>query len=210
MKGKKVDKMQFLLAVLLAAKLISVPFVEHTEEDVKILGDIMWLENGHTGKTEDDNRQCLILTGAVVVNRMVSDEKWFHKRGEKTVYDVLMAPGQYASSTKSNIGKTDTPDYVYRIADEILTYGTNVPNYVIYQSTQKNLGTIWKVIEYKPNEYFATNGGHYMEGKDLVIETNKQVYLQQCYEEFKKQMQKLSKQSAKYIFKSLKKIRIKG
>jgi len=77
--------MQFLLAVLLAAKIV-VPYVEHTEEDVKIVGDIGWLENGHTGKTEDENQQCIIATMAVVVNRMKSDEKWLHKNGEKTAY----------------------------------------------------------------------------------------------------------------------------
>lgn len=167
--------MQFLLAVLLAAKIV-VPAYNFTEEDVKMLADIMWLENGHTGKTEDENRQCLILTSAVVVNRMVSDEKWLHKKGEKTVYDVLMAPGQYATITKNNVGKTDTPAFVVELAREILTFGTNVPDYVIYQSMQPKLGTVWKVID---GEYFATSCGHYMEGKDVHIETNKQKFLEQ-------------------------------
>lgn len=195
--------MQFLLAVLLAAKLITVPYMEYTEEDIKIVGDVGWLENGHTGKTEDENRQCIIATMAVFVNRM-KDGGW----GGHTAKGVLTSPRQYASHTKNNVGKTDTPDWVYELAEEVLMYGTNVPNYVIYQSMQPKLGTVWKIIG--GSEYFATNDGHYMEGKDLVIKTNKQAYLQQCYEEFKKQMQKLSKQSAKYIFKYIKKIRIKG
>lgn len=205
MKGKKVDKMQFLLAVLLAAKII-VPVHEHTEEDVQIIAEAAWLENGSTGKTENENRQCLIATMAVIINRMENDDKWLHKKGEKTAYDVIMAPGQYALPTRNGIGHTFVPDWVVELAREVLNYGCNVPDYVLFQSTQSKLGTVWKIID---GEYFSTESGHYMEGKDLVIETNKQAYLQQCYEEFKKQMQKLSKQSTKYISKSLKKIRIK-
>lgn len=176
---------------------------DYTQADVNLLANIMYLENGSTGKTEDENRQALIATGAVVMNRVKSG-KW----GGTTIQDVLYAKGQYANDTKKRIGKVEIPQYVYDLAEEILCYGTNVPNYVVYQSMQSKLGTVWKIIG--GTEYFATEHGHYMEGKDIHIETNKQAYLQQCYEEFKKQMQKLSKQSTKYIFKSLKKIRIKG
>lgn len=145
------------------------PVYPHTETDVQILGDVMWLENGHTGKNEQENKECLILTGAVVLNRMVSDDKWWHLKGDKTVYDVIYAKGQYASSTKEGIGKTDTPEWVYDLARYILNYGTNVPDYVIYQSTQSNLGTVWKIID---GEYFATAGGHEHEGDDFHPEVN--------------------------------------
>lgn len=188
--------MHFILTLLLAAKLC-VPYVEYTAEDVQILGDTMWLENGHTGKTEEDNLKCLILTGAVVVNRMKSDDKWWHKTGAKTIYDVIFAPGQYASATKNRIGKTDTPQWIYDLAEEILMYGTTVPDYVIYQSQQSRLGTQW--CPPIAGEYFATAGGHYMEGKDVVIETNKQLYLKQCFEEFKKTITKGLKKYRKMI-----------
>ena len=58
--------MNFVLAFLLAANII-VPAYNYTEEDVKILGDVAWLENGHKDNTESDNKQCLILTGVVVI-----------------------------------------------------------------------------------------------------------------------------------------------
>lgn len=192
--------MQFLLAVLLAAKLITVPYIEYTEEDVKIVGDVGWLENGHTGKTEDENRQCIIATMAVFVNRM-KDGGW----GGHTAKGVLTSPRQYASHTKNNVGKTDTPDWVYELAEEVLMYGTNVPDYVIYQSQQSKLGTHWKIIA---GEYFATNGGHYMEGKEIHIETNKAIYIQQCFNQFKKQAAKFSKRTIKNIKKYLQDINL--
>ena len=194
--------MIFLLAVLMAAKLITVPYVEYTEEDVKIVGDVGWLENGHTGKTEDENRQCIIATMAVFAHRM-KDGGW----GGHTAKGVLTSRGQYASSTKENVGKTDTPDWVYKLAAEVLMYGTNVPDYVVYQSQQSSLGTHWKIIA---GDYFATNGGHYMEGKDIHIETNKQKYLQQCYKEFQKEIDKSSKRFVKSLLKTFNKIKIKG
>lgn len=157
--------MNFILFLLLCLS----PVYPHTEADIQILGDTMWLENGYTGKNEEENRECLILTGAVVLNRMLSNDKWLHLKGDKTVYDVIYAKGQYASSTKEGIGKTDTPEWVYDLARDMLNYGTNVPDYVIFQSTQENLGTVWKVID---GEYFATAGGHEHEGDDFHPEIN--------------------------------------
>lgn len=150
--------MYFLLTLFL----LTLPVVPHTEEDIDLLADVMWLENGHTGDTEEENRECLILTGAVVLNRVKSGE-W----GGDTVREVVYAKGQYADVTKSRIGKCDTPEWVRDLAKSILTFGTNVPDYVIYQSMQSNLGTRWKVID---GEYFATNGGHKDEGFDLCAE----------------------------------------
>ena len=157
----------------------------------------MWLENGHTGKTKEDNLKCLILTGSVVVNRVKSDSKWWHKTGAKTVYDVVYAPGQYASHTKNNIGKTDTPQWVYDLAEEILKYGTTVPSYVIYQSMQPKLGTQW--CPPIAGEYFATDGGHYMEGKDAEIRTRKEEYQKQFIREIMKAMRKAKKKLVKHL-----------
>lgn len=131
----------------------------YTPDDIQILGDIAWLENGHTGKTEEENRAALILTMAVVKNRVVSGQ-W----GGDTITAVLNAKGQYASHTKNNIGKTDTPQWVYDMARDMLMFGSNVPDYVVFQSMQPNLGTVWKVID---GEYFATGGGHKHEGDNF-------------------------------------------
>jgi hypothetical protein len=144
------------------------PLFPHTDEDVQILGDMMWAENGHTGLNEQDNRDCIMLTGAVITNRM-ADGGWCGK----TVKEVVFASGQYASDTKAQIGKTDTPQWVYDMAEDLLNYGCTCPEYVCYQSMQPNLGTVWKVIENgRKDEYFATNGGHKHEGDDFHPEIN--------------------------------------
>lgn len=161
----------------------------------------MWLENGHTGKTEEDNLRCLILTGAVVVNRVKSDDPWWHKTGAKTVYDVVFAPGQYAKATKDRIGKTDTPQWVYDLAEEILRYGTTVPEYVIYQSQQPNLGTRW--CPPIAGEYFATDGGHYMEGKGWDIRTKKKEYQEALIRELIKKWNKSFEKAMKRLRKHL-------
>ena len=146
-----------LLSVMLATN-------GYTLSDVDLLANVMWLENGHTGKTEDENIQCLIMTGVVPINR-VEQGGW----GGDTLEAVIYAKGQYASATKNRIGKVDIPQYVYDLARDILLFGTNIPDYVIYQSMQKNLGTRWKVID---GEYFATAGGHKDEGNDWIPEVN--------------------------------------
>lgn len=144
------------------------PAYPHTQADIDLLADVMWLENGHTGLNEEDNRQCLILTGSVVLNRVKSG-KW----GGKTIKSVVYSKGQYAYETTSQIGKTDTPQWVKDLARDMLIYGTNVPDYVIYQSQQPGLGTVWKIIENgKKDEYFATSGGHKHEGDDFVATVN--------------------------------------
>lgn len=153
---------------------IIVPNHDWTEADALKLGDLAWLENGSTGETEEENVEAILLTMIVPINRTKSG-KW----GGTTLDDVIYAKGQYAISTKNRIGKTDTPEWVYELARELLTYGSNVPEYVVYQSMQPKLGTVWKIID---GEYFATNGGHKLEGQDWKITTNKELYLQQCRE----------------------------
>lgn len=142
-----------------------VQFFPHTYEDAVMLATVMYKENGYTGKTEQENRECLILTGVVPVNRALNGG-W----GGNTLHDVIYAKGQYAESTKKAIGKVTPPDYIIQLAEEILTYGTNVPRYVVFQSTQPKLGTRWKVID---GEYFATDGGHKDEGFSMVAEINR-------------------------------------
>lgn len=185
---------KILFASLFLTIKLTVPFVEHTYEDTLLVAKVAYLENGSTGKNEDENTQCLIATMAVFVNRM-KGEGW----GGPTAKGVLNMKGQYAVETKNRIEKCDPPQYVIDLAEEVLTYGTNVPEYVVYQSMQKNLGTCWKVIA---GEYFATNGGHKDEGKDLVIVTKKKEYQQAVIRDLVKQWNK----SLKKIKRDLKRI----
>ena len=177
--------MKMLFTSLFLALKLTTPFVEHTYEDTLLVAKVAYLENGSTGDTEEENRECLIATMAVFVNRM-KGKGW----GGPTARDVLYMRGQYASDTKNRIEKCNPPQYVIDLAEEVLTYGTNVPEYVVYQSMQKNLGTRWKVID---GEYFATDGGHKDEGEKLVIITNKKAYQQQLMEDIMKKLRRAFK-----------------
>lgn len=153
-----------MINILIAILFTLSPVFPHTQADVQMLADVMWLENGHTGKTEAENRECLILTAAVVLNRAKNGE-W----GGNTIKEVIFAKGQYAKKTRDGIGNTDTPEWVVELAEQILTYGTNVPDYVVFQSQNKHLGTRWKEIR---GEYFATKRGHKDEGYSMVAKVN--------------------------------------
>ncbi len=184
------------VSLFLALKLTT-PFVEHTYEDTLLVAKVAYLENGSTGDTEEENRECLIATMAVFVNRM-KGKGW----GGPTARGVLYMRGQYASDTKNRIEKCNPPQYVIDLAEEVLTYGTNVPEYVVYQSMQKNLGTRWKVID---GEYFATDGGHKDEGAEITIVTRKKEYqeaaIRELVKKWNKSLKKL-KRDLKRMFNS--------
>ena len=172
-----------------------IPIMEYTEQDIYDMGDSAYSENGHTGKTKDEIIQNLIATMGVILNRYLSGDKWMRNSKYTGIRSVIMASGQYADKTKQDLGNIDTPDWVYELAEEVMIYGTNLPSYVIFQSTQSNLGTPWKVIA---GEYYATGGGHYMEGKDIVITTNKKKYeteLKKQEYEFKKKIKAMIQKS---------------
>ena len=152
--------MRFLISLII----LVLEFFPHTYEEAVMLATVIYKENYCTGETEQDIRDCQILTGAVVVNRAMNGG-W----GGNTIRDVIFAKGQYAESTKAAIGKVTPPDELIQLADDIMTYGTNVPDYVVFQSQQSKLGTVWKVID---GEYFATTGGHKDEGNNFHAEIN--------------------------------------
>ena len=152
------------MIAIIASLMMLLPAYPHTAEDVRLLGNTGWLENPVSDRNDQDQMDKLILTMAVVLNRMKSNDKWWHLKGEKTVYDVVFAPGQYAVNTKNKVMTTNAPDWVYELAEDMLNYGTNVPDYIIYQSMNSNLGTVWKRIG---KEYFATGGGHKNEGDNF-------------------------------------------
>ena len=150
-------------AILLTTSLLAIN--GYTPRDVDLLAQIMYLENGSTGKTEDENRQILIMTGSVVLNRVKSGQ-W----GGKTIEAVLYSPGQYAWETKKRIDKVEVPEYIQELARDLLIRGSNIPSYVCYQSTQKNLGYVWTV---RAGEYFAcAEKGHLHEGDDCIAAIN--------------------------------------
>lgn len=120
----------------------------YTMQDADLLAEVMYHENWYT----DKEHKAAYYTGAVVVNRIKSDEGWVHLNGDKTVYDVVYAKGQYSTTVK--FFTVQIPKECRQMALDILIYGTpDVPQNVIFQSMNPKLGKkIWKNLN---GEYFA-------------------------------------------------------
>lgn len=117
----------------------------YTMQDVDLLSQVIYHENWFT----DKDHEAAWLTGIVVKNRIERDEAWLHLKGDKTVYDVVYAKGQY--STIKDFYTVDIPDECRLMAIQILTSKSDVPKDVIFQATFKQ-GKIYKIIN---GEYFC-------------------------------------------------------
>ena len=105
---------------------------EFRQEEINLLAEVIYHENWHT----DKDKRAAYLTGAVVMNRVNRDDSWLHLKGNKTVYDVVYARGQY-STTKLFYTK-EIPQECYDMARDIYLNGTpDVPADVIFQATFK-------------------------------------------------------------------------
>lgn len=110
-------------------------YFEYTEEDVKMLGDfmeaeMMYAKENLSFENEDSKalKHAYILVGSVVLHRLES-RYW----GE-TMKQVIYAPGQYEVIWHSDIMETiDTPLEVYEWAEELLRYGPEGPEGLIYE-----------------------------------------------------------------------------
>jgi hypothetical protein len=131
---------------VLTAALISAALFPYTMKDVDLMAEVIYHENWYT----DSKHEAAWLTGCVVKNRMDRDDKWLHLKGDKTVYDVVYAKGQY--STIKDFYTVEIPKECRQMAIDILTKGTgDVPKDVIFQATFKQ-GKVYKIIN---GEYFC-------------------------------------------------------
>ena len=109
-----------------------IKYMEHQREEITLLAEVIYHENWHT----DKDKRAAYLTGAVVMNRVNRDDSWLHLKGEKTVYDVVYARGQY--STTHLFYTKEIPQECYDMARDIYKNGTpDVPADVIFQATFK-------------------------------------------------------------------------
>ena len=124
----------------------------YTREDVKILGDVIWAEIEEFCD-DPDGEYIAKVTGSVVLHR-VANKSYF----PNTVYAVIhdgegKSYQQYASRTIRAIGNTNTPDYVYEWAEDILRDGPIGPANLVFQDNRAH-GTVW--LEYK-GVYYCTS-----------------------------------------------------
>lgn len=127
-----------LVAVVYLA-LIMNGYIDHPDQipgevdewDLQCLAGAMMIENGY------NTEECVFLTGAVVLNRLYSDN-W---KGD-TIEEIILAKGQYAQVTRNGFRTKEATNRVKAIAKYLLLYyepGFQVPEDVVYQS-QRVLG----------------------------------------------------------------------
>lgn len=138
-----IDRMLKMVTVLITTSLLIVN--GYTKADVDLLAEVIYWENWYT----DKDHEAAWLTGIVVKNRIERDDDWLHLKGDKTVYDVVYAKGQY--STIKDFYTVEIPNECRQMAIQILTSKSDVPKDVIFQATFKQ-GKIYKIIN---GEYFC-------------------------------------------------------
>lgn len=109
-------------------------YFDYTDEDVKMLGDFMYAEMMFACKycsleneEPEDVKTAYMLIGSVVLHRLES-RYW----GE-TLEQVIYAPGQYVIAYTDVISNLHTPYEVYEWAEELLQYGPEGPEGLIYE-----------------------------------------------------------------------------
>ncbi len=101
---------------------------------------------GECGATYNDD-EMLYLTGAVVLNRVQSE--YFPNSIEEVIYQ----PGQYQCTEFKNSGFYKEPtERCWRIAEELLISGYDIPSNVLYQAEFKQGSGVYKKVQ---NMYFC-------------------------------------------------------
>ena len=104
--------------------------------DLQCLAGMMMKENGYC------TERCVLLTGAVAINRLNSS-KW----NGNTIEEVIMAKDggywQYASSTRKEFRTVKATPRVQAMAKYLLIYGADLvcPSNIIYQGMNKHQGS---------------------------------------------------------------------
>ena len=97
---------------------------KYTQEDVKLVAEIIYHENWYT----DKDHLAAYYTGAVIYNR------WKSPNWPDTIKGVIYQKNQYAVLPK--LFTVKIPDECYQMAEDILKNGTpDVPANVVYQAT---------------------------------------------------------------------------
>lgn len=125
----------------------------YSKEDVLLLGDVIWAEV-ESFCDDEDGEYVAKVTGSVILHRVAAKSYY-----PNTVYDVVYQgegtkTQQYASRTLKAIGNTNTPDYVYKWAEDILRDGPIGPANLVFQDNKAH-GPIW--LQYKEMYYCLSN-----------------------------------------------------
>lgn len=133
-------------------------FLDYTQEDVELLAQLMYAEEGIFFKQYTENPETVErvhkLAGSVVINRAS-----IGYRGEYTIEGTIYSKGQYAQQTLDRVTEgQDIPEIVYTWAEELLSEGALGPKGLIYQAefeqgdeTYDEIGNQYFCVETKYN-----------------------------------------------------------
>ena len=125
-----------------AKKSKKVKKLEYTEEELYVMSHVIM------GEAESGSWEEKIGVGSVVLNR-VKDERF-----PNTIKDVVFQEGQYACTWDGNYDKEPNQESV-DVAKYVLEHGSQLPNYVIFQSQFAQGDSIYKQVG---NTYFCYYG----------------------------------------------------
>lgn len=125
-----------------AEELIEV--VEPVVIDENELEMLAHLINGEAGADWCED-EMLYYVGSVVLNRMNS------KDFPNTMEGVIFQKGQYACTWDGNYNRTPS-ERCYRIAEQLLTYGSVLPENVVFQAEFKQGSGVYEKVQ---NMYFC-------------------------------------------------------
>ena len=115
------------------------PIPKYTEEELYIMSHLIMGEAG------GQSRACKVAVGSVVLNRVASH------RFPNTIKSVVFQKGQYACTWDGNYNKTPNAESI-EVAKYLLENGSQLPEYVIFQSRGRQGDRTYKVID---GEYFC-------------------------------------------------------
>lgn len=111
----------------------------YTDDELYVLSHLMMGESG------GESDKCQLYVGSVVLNR-VKDNRF-----PNSIREVAFQKGQYACTWDGNYNKKPTKK-VIKNAKRLLEYGSQLPEYVIYQSGFKQGKKIYTIVD---GEYFC-------------------------------------------------------
>ena len=109
------------------------------EEEISLLARLITAETGGT------DEYLSYLTGSVVINRMNNPSF------PDTLFGVIYQQGQYECTWNGHIYRPYT-DLAWEIAEELLTYGTTIPENVLFQAEFQQASGVYQKVG---NTYFC-------------------------------------------------------
>ena len=116
------------------------------ESEIELLARLITAEAGYSSAYDPiDYEELCYLTGSVVINRIKSE------KFPDTLQEVINQRGQYQCVVNGHINR-EYDDTAWEISEELLLYGTEIDEAVVFQSEFRQGSGIYRQIG---NQYFC-------------------------------------------------------